>query len=94
VSVMLYGCLPLRIAIRWPADSSHRCELRLPDEAHTLDNLSLQSHFEVDRHRGRTSPLSTRTGSRNVRIRTNCELVHPTGYLIFVAGIYYTPLRV
>jgi hypothetical protein len=91
---MLHEHLPLRIATRWPADSSRRCDLRLPDGAHTLDNLSLRSHYEVDRHRGRTGPLSTSTGSRHVGIRTTCKLIRPSGYLIFVAGICYTPLRV
>jgi hypothetical protein len=94
LSVMLHEHLPLRIATRRPADSSRRCDLRLPDGAHTLDDLNLRSHSEVDRQRERTGPLSTITGSRHVEIRTTRELVHPSGYLIFVAGICYTPLRV
>jgi hypothetical protein len=94
LSVMLHESLSLRIGTRRPADSSRWCDLRLPDGAHTLDDLSLRSHSEVDRHRGRTGPLSTSTGSRHVGIRTTRELVRPSNHLIFIAGICYTPLRV
>jgi hypothetical protein len=94
VSVMLHESLPLRIGTRRPADSSRRCDLRLPDEAHMLDDLSLRSHSEVNRHRGRTGPLSTSAGSRHVGIRHTSELVRPSNHLIFIAGICYTPLRV
>jgi hypothetical protein len=94
VSVMLHESLPLRIGTRWPADSSRWCDLRLPHGAHTLDDLSLRSHSEVDRHRGRTGPLSASAGSRHVRIRNISELVRPSKYLIFIARICYTPLRV
>jgi hypothetical protein len=91
---MLHEHLPLRIKTWRPANSSRRCDLRLPDEAHTLDDLNLRSHSEVDRHRGQTGPLSTSTRSRHVGIRTTRELVRPSDYLIFVAGISYTPLQV
>jgi hypothetical protein len=94
LSVMLHGHLPLRIATRRPADSSHQCDLRLPDGAHTLDDLSLRSYSEVDRHRGWTGSLFSSTRSRHVGIITTRELVRPSGYLIFVAGICYIPLRV
>jgi hypothetical protein len=94
LSVMFHERLPLRIATPRPADSSRRCDLRLPDGAHTLDDLSLRSHSEVDRHRRWTGPLSTCTGSRHVGIRTTRKLVRPSNYLIFVAGICYTLLRV
>jgi hypothetical protein len=94
VSVMLHESLPLRIRTRRAADSSHRCDLRLPHGAHTLDDLSLRSHSEVDRHRGRTGPLSTSAGSRHVGIRNISELVRPTNHLIFIAGICYSPFWV
>jgi hypothetical protein len=94
LSVMLQESLPLRIGTRRPTDSSRRCDLRLPHGAHTLDDLSLRSHSEVDRHRGRTGPLSISAGSRHVGIRNTSELVHPTNHLIFIAGICYIPLRV
>jgi hypothetical protein len=94
MSVMLHENLPQRIGTRQPADSSLRCDLRLPNGAHTLDDLSLWSHSKVDRHRGRTGPLSSSTGSRHVGIRTTRELVRPSNHLIFIAGICYTPLWV
>jgi hypothetical protein len=94
LSVMLHESLPQRIGTRRPADSFRRYDLRLPDGTYTLDDLSLRSHSEVDRHRRRTGPLSTSTGSRHVGIRTTRELVRPSNHLIFIAGICYTPLRV